>query len=427
MRKNANKNSFLHLTLDERRIIEKGICNGSTKRAIAMTIGKDETTVAKEIRLHRYMSHKCSFALECKEYPYCRYYHRCKIDCPQYQPFKCNRRDRTPGACNGCPDFRSCRFNKFIYKPEKAQNEYQESLVDSRGGPNLSYEEAKKKADIIAPLLKQGLSPYQILKIHPELDMSEKTMYNYIEDGIFKEIAGITSMDLRRQVSRKLPKKKRNDFKKREDHKYLAGRTFKDLQTYLECEPHVFITQMDTIYNDQSGPFIQTFKFIDSGILFAILHSSKSAQDMLNGVNMLESILEPDVFRKYVHVLLTDRGTEFSLADAMETSSDDTRRTRVFYCDPMRADQKGSLENNHVLLRYVLPKGTNLYSLGLTSQDKLNLVLSHVNSAPVEKLGGKSPLETAEFMFNDLYQKLYDFGIRQIDKHQLILKPYLLK
>ena len=46
-------NSFSHLTLDERRIILTGITNGSSKTAIAQTIGKDKSTVGKEIKLHR--------------------------------------------------------------------------------------------------------------------------------------------------------------------------------------------------------------------------------------------------------------------------------------------------------------------------------------------------------------------------------------
>ena len=48
-----NNNAFSHLTLDERRIILTGIINGSTKTAIAQTIGKDKSTVGKEIKLHR--------------------------------------------------------------------------------------------------------------------------------------------------------------------------------------------------------------------------------------------------------------------------------------------------------------------------------------------------------------------------------------
>ncbi|MBR4908577.1 MAG: helix-turn-helix domain-containing protein, partial [Acidaminococcaceae bacterium] len=41
-------NAFSHLTLDERRIILTGIKNGSTKTAIARTLGKDKSTIGKE-------------------------------------------------------------------------------------------------------------------------------------------------------------------------------------------------------------------------------------------------------------------------------------------------------------------------------------------------------------------------------------------
>ena len=37
-----HSNVFSHLTLEERRIILAGISNGSTKSAIAKTIGKDQ-------------------------------------------------------------------------------------------------------------------------------------------------------------------------------------------------------------------------------------------------------------------------------------------------------------------------------------------------------------------------------------------------
>ena len=189
-----------------------------------------------------------------------------------------------------------------------------------------------------------------------------------------------------------------------------------------------FVTQMDTVYNDETnGPFIQTFKFVNAGVLFGIYHETKTAQSMKEGVDLLESVLGTELFRKYVHVLLTDRGSEFTAADAMETASDGTRRTRVFYCDPMQSGQKGTLENKHIELRYVLPKGTDLRALGLVDQTALNLVLSHVNSAPVEMLGSKSPLDLADFIYHDLYERLETFGIHNIEKDKVILKPYLLK
>lgn len=424
----SESNSFYHLTLQERRIILTGITNGSSKTAIAQTIGKDKSTVGKEIKLHRTLTHKCKMPLECNNYRKCPFNRQCTPDCPEYIPFRCSRRDRSPGACNGCSNWSYCRFDKYQYCPEDAHADYRSVLIDSRVGANLTVQEARSMADIIKPLLKQGHSPYQIITNHPELGISEKTLYNYIENGVFQEIAGITVMDLRRQVSRKLPKNKAKAYKKRTDHKYLQGRTYKDYKEYILLNPDSFITQMDTVYNDEtSGPFIQTFKFKNAGILFAILHETKTAQSMKDGVDLLESILGTDIFRKYVHILLTDRGSEFSAASEMETGSDGTRRTRVFYCDPMQSGQKGTLENKHIELRYILPKKTDLRELGLTDQQALNLVLSHVDSAPVEILGGKSPLELTDFLYHDLYEKLEAFGIHKIEKDKVILKPYLLK
>lgn len=421
-------NTFTHLTLEERRIILTGITNGSTKTAIAMTIGKDKSTIGKEIKLHRVLTHKCKLPLECNNYRRCAFARQCTTDCPDYDPFRCTRRDRSPGACNGCSNWSYCRFNKYQYCPEDAQMDYRTTLVDSRQGVNLTVQEAKDMASIIGPLLKQGQSPYQIITSHPELGISEKTLYNYIEGDVFHELAGITVMDLRRQISRKISKKKSKGYKKREDRKYLQGRTYKDYTQYMKDNPDVFVTQMDTVYNDETnGPFIQTFKFLCAGVLFAIYQESKTALSMKQGVDLLETILGREIFRKYVHVLLTDRGTEFTAADAIETDAGGLLRTRVFYCDPMQSGQKGSLENKHIELRYILPKGIDLRNLGLVDQASLNLVISHVDSAPVEKLGGKSPLDVADFMYHDLFEKLTDFGIQNIEKDKVVLKPYLLK
>ncbi len=53
-----------HLTLQERQIIQKGIESRSSKTAIAQTIGKDPTTVAKEFRKHRDLKRRNAFNQE---------------------------------------------------------------------------------------------------------------------------------------------------------------------------------------------------------------------------------------------------------------------------------------------------------------------------------------------------------------------------
>ncbi len=423
----AASNKHFHLTLEERTIIANGIRNGSTKADIAAVLGKDKSTIGKEIKKRRVLTHHFALPLECDHYKKCTHGRNCTYNCPDFKQFSCKRRDRSPGACNGCNKFNHCRFNKFLYKPSLAHSEYKETLVDARQGVNLTTEEVKHIGSIIKPLLFQGQSPYQILLAHPELGISEKTLYTYIESGVF-QIIGISAMDLRRQVSRTIPKAKKNVLKKRQDRRYLKGRTFRDYQAFLTEQPDIKVVQMDTVYNDGShGPFIQTFKFMDTGFFFALFHHEKTAEEMWKGVQLLDELLGPELFNRSVQVLLTDRGSEFTMAEAIEHREDGTIRTHIFYCDPMQSCQKGSLENKHIELRYILPKETDLIRLGLHSQKELNLVLSHLNSSPNEKLNGKSSIELLEFLYPELAKKFSDFGVSKITRDKVTLKPYLLK
>ena len=406
------------LTLADRNAIEQAISNGSTKTAIAQTRGKDKSTIGKEIKLHRYVASRMKLPLECKNYQKCKWGRHCTKSCPGFEQFYCSRRDRSPGACNGCASWSKCHFTKYKYDALRAENEYRKLLVESRAGVNLTDEEAARMAAIIKPELAMGHSPYQIIQDHPELGISEKTLYNYIECKAFSVI-GIDNISLRRKVSRKIPKKLVDNYKKREDRSFLKGRLYTDYQAYMEEAPTASVVEMDTVYNDgTNGPFMQTFKFISFDLLIAIYHKHKTAQDMVDGVNLLDETLGHDLFNKLFEVLLTDRGSEFYSADAIEQREDGTLRTRVFYCDPMRSGQKGSLEVNHEQLRYILPKGKDLASLGLVSQEALNFAISNIASTPVPFLQGKTPIQYTKFMMPELWEKLQAFGLQEIPSTQ---------
>lgn len=422
----SSNNKNLHLTVQERIIIEKGIENGSTKAAIALTIGKDKSTVGKGIKKHRELVHKSSYKINCANMKNCSHNHVCD-NCADFKPFTCNRRDRSPGACNGCSKYTHCRYDKYRYKADFSHKKYREDLVDSRTGINMPYEECKAMADIIVPLIKAGHSPYHIVTNHPELNISEKTLYNYIENGIFREF-GLLDIDLRIKTKRKITKKASNKYKKREDKKYLNGRTYDDFINYTAENKNLSVVEMDTVYNNGStGPFMQTFKFLDYSFMFIVYQEEKTAKSMVEGVDFLEKILGEDLFSEEVAIIKTDRGSEFCDAEGFEKEENESRRTRIFYCDPMASGQKGSLENNHKEIRYICPKENDLKDLGLNSQEKANLIVSHINSQSKEHLKGKSPLEVMEFMNPALYQKFKDFGIERINKDNIVLKPYLLK
>src|SRR5699024_8810870 len=74
-----------------------------------------------------------------------------------------------------------------------------------------------------------------------------------------------------------------------------------------------------------------------------------------------------------------DRGLEFLDFVKIETGLDGTRRTRMFYCDPVKPSQKEACEKNHVELRKILPKGTDFDELTFGDVSE---VRSHTNSNP---------------------------------------------
>ena len=208
----ATSNKNLHLTDDERRIIQRGIENNSSKKSIADTLGKDKSTIGKEIRNHRTLSYKSKYPVECIDAGKCqnKYSHHCSKECPSFKPFICKRRDRSPGACNGCERYKRCRFDKYKYEADVAQKEYAEMLCDARAGVNATVNEIRDLGLLIKPLLEQGQSLYVICQNHPEIKVSERTLYTYIEDGVFQDAGvSITNLDLKRKVRRKIPKNKR--------------------------------------------------------------------------------------------------------------------------------------------------------------------------------------------------------------------------
>jgi IS30 family transposase len=422
-----NKSNNKHLSLDDRLIIEKGLSNGSSKTAIAKTLGKHKSTISREVaqrrKLYTSKFRDRNISRDCTNLDNCSnsFGSYCKSMCSNYSMSLCKRRDKSIGVCNGCSSFQTCIKTKFVYDPVKAHEDYRNDLVEFRSGVDLSSSEAKLLGDLIKPLIEQGHSLYSIVKNNPSIDKSERTLYNYITDGVFSQ-SGLYDIDLRRKVSRKLPKSKIIS-KPRESRAYLKGRCFSDFELFVHNNPYKNIVEMDTVYNDISnGPFIQTFFIVKLKIFISLYHNHLSAQSMLNGIRYIKVCLGDILFNKLFGVIITDRGAEFSLADDIESLG-----TNIFYCDPMASHQKPNIENSHVLLRYILPKSTNLTDLGLISQSDLDLINSHINSYPRESLNGKSPIDVLEFFYPKNTDILDKLNISKIDHNVIVLQPYLIK
>ena len=315
----------------------------------------------------------------------CKFFVNCKVctnKCRIFQPISCKDRDRNIGVCNNCSKLKTCNLDKYFYFAEEAHKKYKYTLTDSRQGVNLNTSEL---AHFICPLIKKCQSIYTILNNHPEIKFCEKTIYNYIEMGLFKDW-GVTNITLKRKIRRRLQNKQ---LKKRKEPTNYNGRTYTDYLEYKVQNPNITTTEMDTVYNNQTGPYIQTFIF--------------------------QEILSDKEYEQLFSVLLTDRGTEFIKSQQFEVNIHTGEiRGKIFYCDPMQSSQKPHVENNHNFIREILPNGQSWNHL---TQEKIDLMFSHINSTPRENLGGKTPYEIFSFIYGE--ELAHKLNIQKIAKDEV--------
>jgi IS30 family transposase len=407
-----------HLTLQDRQAIQCAIEEGKTKAEIGRLLGKDPCGISREIIRHRELRERnvynrpilCAKRKDCK-------IRRCTKACKEYEEPTCIRRDRLPGVCNGCNKRARCPMDKYFYHAARANSKYREMLVSCREGINLEEAERNFIGASISPLLKQGQSVYQILANHPELQLSNRTLYRYIETGVFKKF-GVDNFSLKEQVSRKQFKEK---YKKRKEPANYNGHRYSDYLEFIQQNPDVSTVEMDTVYNHPSGPYIQTFMFPGMQFMVGRLHWERTSESMSSALNHYREKLGDELFSKLFGLLLTYRGSEFEKVSLFEQGVDGIQRLNIFYCDAMQSVQKPHVENNHNYVRDIIPNGKPLNSL---TQESINIIFSHINSTPRKVLHGKTPYELFVFYFGQYAAEA--LGISEIQKDDVVLKPSLI-
>lgn len=430
------------LTFEDRLTIEKGLRENQSFGAISKEIGKDRTTVAKEIKKYAYdlksgyssyPYNACVHRVSCKAKKVCgaactrsaaykcSICNKCNDHCPDFAEEICQGRSRPPYVCNGCEQYGRCTLKKFIYNAEDAHLRFSGNLSESRTGIMAAESDLFRINALITPLIKQGQSIHQIYINHAdELMCSEKTLYNYI-DACFFEVRNI---DLPRKV-RYRPRYKKPEFKV--DKGCRIGRNYQDFQKYLEDNPETTIVQMDSVIGEVGGKCLLTIHFVETSLMLAFLRDANTSRSVIDIYDTLDRVLGPEMFNRLFPVILTDNGSEFSNPKAIEyresyMGGNTRHRTNIYYCDPSRPYEKGAIEVSHELIRRVLPKGTSFN--GLTQQD-ISLMMDHINSYKRKKLNNRSPYEAFSFYYGeDVLKKL---GCRQIPADSIILKPSLLR
>lgn len=427
-----------HLSYDDRLNIEKYLKLNFSLSEISRELNRHKSTISREITLRSTTQkvgcygrnyNSCAYRFDCAlneicseklcnhKHKFCKFCASCNDYCEYFSKESCIKLKSPPYVCNGCEDRRKCTLTKFIYSAIVAHKDYEEFLVESRVGIESSPEQIKQLDDLIKPLVDNGQSVHHILANNKDIIMvSEKTIYNYIELGALS----IKNIDLPRKVRYRPRRKIQRGYKV--DKKCLVGRRYDDFIKFIEQNNDISIVQMDTVEGRKGGKVLLTIHFVDTSFMLMFIRDSNDAKSVKECFGKIYDAVGPDCFKTLFPVLLTDNGSEFSDPSSIETIQGTEGLTSIFYCYPYSAFQKPEVENNHELIRRVIPKGKSMDNL---TQSDINLLMSHVNSYTRKKLNDQSPYDAFSSRYG--FKLINALGITKINPNDIILNPNLLK
>ena len=392
-----------HLTLENRIEIQGCLDKGMTFKAIAKRVGKDQTTISKEVKKHLvYTASKVT--------------HRDKGG-NEMPPPVCPRLLKTPFVCNPCDKKRySCPYQKQRYVAKDAQREYESLLVTAREGIPLNQESFYTADRIITEGIRSGQHLYHILQSN-DLDMSKSAVYRNLHKGYLS----MSSIEFPRVVKFKLRRSKPAEYIPKAAK---FGRTYADFLAHTEESEISSWVEMDTVIGRVGGKVILTLHFTFCNFMAGILLDNKSsAETSVKLLALKKAFAEKDIsFGDVFPLALTDNGGEFADVFTIENDLHGAKETNLFFCDPYRSCQKPRVEKNHTLFRDIVPKGASFDGF---TQDTVNLIFSHVNSVKRKILNGKSPYEVFVFTYGENVAEL--LGVRHVPPASVIQSPALLK
>ena len=435
-----------HLTTSQRIHIEKGLNDGLSFAAIARKLEKHPSTIAKEVKKYRtFQKHEvdkshplrcarfkeCSLRFLCDKpncVKVCKYCYNtslrtpvCTTLCPEYLEPQCPSISKAPFVCNNCAKSRTCNKNKAFYIAQNADKSSQELLVSCRQGINQNAADIALLDDLISPLLSQGQSLAHIYAFHGhEIPCSRKTLYNYIDLGVFT----VKNIDLRRKVRYKCKPRKTGTRVSLAAKEFRIGRTYEDFQKFIQENPDIPVIELDTVEGgrDNSTQAFLTLFFRNCSLMLIFVLQEKSQDQVIKVFDYLTEKLGIKVFQELFPVILTDNGVEFQFPERLECDKNGEIRTKIFYCNPNSSWQKGRIEKNHEYIRYVIPKGQSLDNY---KQRDACVLMNHINSEARDSLNGCTPFRLSKMLLNNRLHRL--LCLQEIPADQVNLKPSLLK
>ena len=405
-----------HLSYADRLGIENMLNEGHSIKEIEKDIKRDSSNIIREINKHITFvypgtydnQHPCLKSKTCNVKSF-----ECYKSCKNIEIKLCSKLINSPHVCNNCTTKSGCRFVKKYYKAREAHEEYKFKVSECRTGLHYNEYETLILKERLCPLIIRCKSVYHaIIAINNELDT------NFVLKTIYRQIKGdylpIKSSDLPR--CRRKKREKVNTSYKRD----IKDHTYEDYTIYKLTNTLAIEMQMDTVegIKENYAPVLLTLEIVPINFLFIFKIDSQTKDEIIKKLTYFKNLIGQETFDKLIEILLTDNGKEFYIGEEVLILSSNIH---LFYCHPYSSFEKGSIENNHELIRRIIPKGVSLKPY---TQKELNLLCSHINSLFREKLDGKCPFDLIEDYIP--LDKIKQLGLSKINPLDVCLIPELL-
>ena len=406
----------VHFTLETRKLIEERLNECKSITEISNELQRDRSNIGKEIMKHRIATFPSTFNYDhpCLKYVNCSMKtYECYKTCKNIEIKLCENLISSPHVCNGCQKKKYCRHVRYYYNAVEANNEYVNSWKKDRSKLRYTPLELEILNNDFKVLVLNCKSIYHALIVINKRGFNFKisTIYKQIERG---------QLALKKSDLPRCRKTKQKEVRDKSYKRDIDGHTYEDYNSYKEENPNAIETQMDTVegIKENDAPVFFTIEIVDIKFILIFKLTSQNAKEVSNKLKLLKQILGNEIIEKIFEILLTDNGKEFIRLDDLKEI---LPNANIFYCHPYSSYEKGNIENNHELIRRVIPKGV---SLKCYTQKDLDLLCSHINSLYRESLDGKCPFDLVEnYISKDVLDKL---NLKKIDDDKVVLVPKLL-
>lgn len=271
------------------------------------------------------------------------------------------------------------------YSPEIAQQRYEENLK-AKGGELKIGNDYELSAFIEKKIGEEGYSPAAVvgeikrLGLTFKTEISEKTIYNYIDKGIFYGISR-ESLPEHGERKRKYDKVERKKAARAPQGESIEERPqeINDRQTFGHWEGDCVCGKKRT----KETLFVLSERLTRNEIIIKM--PDQTAASVVAALNKLERRFGKK-FSQIFKSITFDNGSEFMDCAGIEKSvyGKDRKRTKVYYCHPYSAYERGTNENINKMIRRFLPKGTDFRKV---TAAYIQRVETWINNYPREILG----------------------------------------